>query len=111
MKHIKWLASLAYERPIIFGVVLLLIGVTTLFSVVRYEEKKIVNCQLENQTQQHSYETKLDSSNKVCNEKVAEANLDLKQTLQQVISSYRTQLSEQQEVNKSFRRIIKKRKR
>lgn len=106
IKVIRWLIGLAEKKPIIFGVALLLIGVSITGYVIVYQQKRIVRLEEEKRIMSLDYDKRIDSLSVVSNHKIEELNKESKETLRSMIQDYKDQLKEQQQLNRKINNSI-----
>lgn len=111
MKNIRWLVLLANRKPLAFSLALLLIAISILGTVVKYQETKYVKCSEELIAIEKRYGRRLDSINNYYRKRESDLNDELRDYLNFVIKDYQRQLQEQKENNsKTIKAIIENEK-
>ena len=107
MKITVWLIDTAKRNPLLFSLALLLIGISTMSLVIRYQTTKIDECLDDKKVLESYYNSKIDSIRSYHSKKEANLNQEVKQTLQSIIDDYKSQLKEQKSINKTFNKTLK----
>lgn len=105
---IKWLSELADGKPIVFSVVILMIAVFTMAKVIVNRDGKIDNCSVEKKELSRFYESRIDSINRINEIKVTNLNIELRQTLLNIIDDSKEALEEQKTLNQKINTTINK---
>jgi peptidoglycan hydrolase CwlO-like protein len=104
MKNIKWLISLAKERPLLFSIALLLITILTLGVVIKERNHRVIDCERQKEIIRDVYESRIDSFYK----REKELNKEVSDILNKIIQDYKKQLEEQKDINKEAQKTINK---
>jgi len=105
---LKWLIALADGKPIIFAVAILLIAVTTMGTVIINRDTRLHDCIKEQSEIVKIYEKKIEDLDKANEDKIANLNLELKETLLLMIEESKIALEEQKNLNQKINTTINK---
>lgn len=91
----KWLIDVADKKPLLFSVLLLLIGISVLSAVVQNRENRLNSCEEEGRQREIEYKRKVDSVARYYAGQNAVLNDEVKNTLKGIIDEYKKRLEEQ----------------
>lgn len=111
MKRVRWLITLADEKPLLFSVALLLIGITVLSFVVDNLNKERVKDKQALEALRKDYEIKTDSLHAYYRREIQILNIEYKLSLSNILNDYRNRLEEQEKINNNTDKAVQQNKR
>lgn len=111
MKRVRWLITLADEKPLLFSVALLLIGITVLSFVVDNLNKERVKDKQALEVLRKDYEIKMDSLHAYYRREIQTLNNEFKSNLSSILDDYKRKLEEQEEINNNTNKAVQQNKR
>lgn len=106
MKIIKWLLSLAETKPLIFSIAILLVAIGISMSLIRYQERKNIECQKRSEFYQDLLKNKTDSFNTALRGMEERHTKETREILNSIIEDYKGRLETQEKVNQEVREVL-----
>lgn len=98
--------DLADQRPLLFSVLLLLVGISVLAAVIQNRERRLNECESERKELEIDYKRRYDSIANYYAAKDFTLNEEVKNTLKTIIEEYKKRLEEQKGLNDKVKSTI-----
>ena len=103
MRIIKWLLSLAETTPLIFSIAILLVAIGISMSLIRYQEKRNIDCIRKTEFLEDLLKNKTDSFNTALRSIEERHTRETREILNSIIEDYKGRLETQEKVNQEVK--------
>ena len=106
MRIIKWLLSLAETKPLIFSIAILLVAIGISMSLIRYQEKRNIDCIRKTEFLEDLLKNKTDSFNTALRSIEERHTRETREILNSIIEDYKGRLETQEKVNQEVKEAL-----